>query len=108
MTSIQDMSDTRTPATSSAHILRFDAVQRSAHWANTALFGILMATALPLYFGALADVVGRRHLVEQIDLWAGIGLPVPIAVSLVGPWGARMRRDARRINRWTRIFLSRR
>jgi formate dehydrogenase subunit gamma len=96
------MSDTRTPATSSAHILRFDAVQRSAHWANTALFGILMATALPLYFGALADVVGRRHLVEQIDLWAGIGLPVPIAVSLVGPWGARMRRDARRINRWTR------
>jgi formate dehydrogenase subunit gamma len=96
------MADSPTRVTSAAHILRFDAVQRSAHWVNAALFGILMTTALPLYFGALADVVGRRHLVEQIHLWAGIALPFPIAVSLVGPWGARMRQDAGRINRWTR------
>jgi formate dehydrogenase subunit gamma len=81
-------------------ILRFDRVQRTAHWANALLFGILMATALPLYFGSLADVVGRRHLVAQIHLWAGIALPIPMIVSLVGPWGARMRRDVRRINRW--------
>jgi len=83
-------------------ILRFDRVQRSAHWANALLFGILMATALPLYFGSLADVVGRRHLIAQIHLWAGIALPFPMVVSLIGPWGARMRRDARRINRWSR------
>ena len=83
-------------------ILRFDLVQRSAHWANALLFGILMATALPLYFGSLGALVGRRGLVEQIHLWAGIALPVPIVVSLVGPWGRRMRRDLHRINRWTR------
>lgn len=83
-------------------ILRFDRVQRSAHWANALLFGILMATALPLYFGSLADIVGRRHLIAQIHLWAGIALPIPMVVSLIGPWGARMRRDARRINRWSR------
>ena len=68
-------------------ILRFDRVQRSAHWANALLFGILMTTALPLYFGSLADVVGRRHLIAQIHPWAGIALPFPMIVSLIGPWG---------------------
>lgn len=83
-------------------ILRFDRVQRAAHWANAVLFGILMVTALFLYFGSLAGVTVPRHLAAQIHLWAGLSLPVPIAVSLIGPWGARMRRDFRRINLWTR------
>lgn len=83
-------------------IVRFDAVQRAAHWANALLFGILMATALPLYFGSLGTLVGRRALVEQIHLWAGIALPVPLLVSILGPWGAQFRRDLRRINVWTR------
>ncbi|MGD0392281.1 MAG: cytochrome b/b6 domain-containing protein [Acidimicrobiales bacterium] len=83
-------------------MLRFDLTQRCAHWANALLFGILMATALPLYFGSLAGVIGRRHLIAEIHLWAGIALPVPIVISLIGPWGARMRRDLRRFNLWTR------
>jgi formate dehydrogenase subunit gamma len=83
-------------------ILRFDRVQRGAHWANAALFGVLMTTALPLYFGSLAVTVGRRHLMAEIHLWAGLALPIPLIVSLVGPWGARMRQDVRRVNRWTR------
>jgi formate dehydrogenase subunit gamma len=83
-------------------ILRFDRVQRTAHWANAVLFGILMVTALPLYFGSLFGIVLPRHTVAEIHLWAGITLPLPIIVSLVGPWGARMRRDVRRINLWTR------
>ena len=83
-------------------IVRFDAVQRAAHWANALLFGILMATALPLYFGSLAGVVGRRALVEEIHLWAGIALPIPLLLTILGPWGAQFRRDLRRINVWTR------
>jgi formate dehydrogenase subunit gamma len=83
-------------------ILRFDRTQRAAHWANALLFGILMATALPLYFGSLAGIIGKRHLISEIHLWAGIVLPVPIVVALIGPWGARMRRDVRRFNLWTR------
>ena len=83
-------------------IVRFDAVQRTAHWANALLFGILMVTALPLYFGSIAAVIGRRALVEEIHLWAGIALPVPLLVSILGPWGAQFRRDLRRINVWTR------
>jgi formate dehydrogenase subunit gamma len=84
-----------------SRILRFDGVQRAAHWANALLFGILMLTALPLYFGSLSDVVGRRALVANIHVWSGVVLPVPIVISLLGPWGARMRRDLRRINVWT-------
>jgi formate dehydrogenase subunit gamma len=82
--------------------LRFDGVQRATHWANALLFGILMLTALPLYFPALSDVVGRRALVANIHVWCGVALPVPIVISLLGPWGARMRRDVRRINVWTK------
>jgi formate dehydrogenase subunit gamma len=83
-------------------ILRFDVVQRTAHWANAVLFGVLMVTALPLYFGSLAGIVVRRHLVAEIHLWVGIALPLPILLSLLGPWGARMRTDVRRVNLWTR------
>jgi formate dehydrogenase subunit gamma len=82
-------------------ILRFDGVQRAAHWANALLFGILMLTALALYFPSLSGVVGRRALVANIHVWSGVALPVPILISLVGPWGAQMRRDLRRINLWT-------
>lgn len=82
-------------------ILRFDRVQRAAHWANALLFGVLMLTALPLYFPALERHVGRHVLVAEIHLWAGIALPVPLLASLVGPWGARMRADVRRVSQWT-------
>jgi formate dehydrogenase subunit gamma len=85
-----------------ARLLRFDRVQRSAHWANATLFGALMFTAIPLYFGSFFGIVLPRHLIEQIHLWCGLALPVPIIVSLLGPWGRSMRRDVRRINAWTR------
>ncbi len=93
--------DPQSQSQSLSRIVRFDGVQRAAHWANALLFGILMMTALALYFPSLSDVVGRRELVANIHVWSGIALPVPIVVSLLGPWGARMRRDIRRINVWT-------
>ena len=83
-------------------LLRFDSVQRAAHWVNAALFLTLIVTAIPLYFGSLFGVVMPRFTIEQIHLWVGIALPVPIAVSLVGPWGRHMRRDVRRVSYWTR------
>jgi formate dehydrogenase subunit gamma len=83
-------------------ILRFDGVQRAAHWTNAMLFGILMLTALPLYFGSLADVVGHRAVVANIHLWTGVALPLPLLISVAGPWGMRMRQDLRRINAWSK------
>lgn len=83
-------------------LVRFDRVQRAAHWANAALFGVLMFTAIPLYFGSFFGVVFPRHVIQEIHLWAGLALPVPVAVSLAGPWGRRMREDVRRASVWTR------
>jgi formate dehydrogenase subunit gamma len=82
-----------------ARLLRFDRVQRSAHWANAALFGALMFTAIPLYFGSFFGVVLPRHLIEQIHLWCGLALPLPLIVSLLGPWGRSMRRGVRACGR---------
>jgi formate dehydrogenase subunit gamma len=90
------------PPHTALRLLRFDRVQRAAHWANAALFGVLMATAIPLYFGTLFGIVLERHVIEMIHLWCGVALPVPIIVSLLGPWGRQMRHDLRRVNYWTR------
>ena len=82
-------------------MIRFDRVERAAHWSTATLFAILMATALPLYFVQVESLVGRRALVAEIHTWAGVALPVPLIVSLCGPWGSRLRRDIRRVNLWT-------
>ena len=60
-----------------------------------------MVTALPLYFVQVEALIGRRELIVQIHTWCGIALPVPLLISLAGSWGARFRRDVRRINMWT-------
>jgi len=95
------MTLTQTPARS-LRVLRFDRVQRGAHWANALLFFTLMFTAIPLYFGSFFGIVMPRHVIEMIHLWTGLALPLPIIVSLIGPWGKAMRHDVRRINYWTR------
>jgi len=95
------MSITHAPV-KSLRLLRFDRVQRAAHWANATLFFILMFTAIPLYFGSFFGIVLPRHLIEQIHLWTGLSLALPIIISLIGPWGTAMRQDIRRINFWTR------
>lgn len=83
-------------------ILRFDRVQRAAHWANAALFGALMVTAIPLYFGSFFGIVLPRHVIAEIHLWSGLALPLPLIISLLGPWGRQMRRDVHRFSYWTR------
>jgi formate dehydrogenase subunit gamma len=87
--------------TGTRRLLRFDRVERVAHWANALLFAMLMATALPLYFVQVESLVGRRALVAEIHTWSGVALPVPLLICLGGPWGARLRRDVRRCNVWT-------
>lgn len=88
-------------ADGASRILRFDAVQRAAHWADAVLFVVCILTALPLYFSGIERLVARHTLVVEIHVLAGVALPVPLLVSLLGPWGRRMRRDVRRFNRWT-------
>ncbi|MBV9660525.1 MAG: cytochrome b/b6 domain-containing protein [Acidimicrobiales bacterium] len=83
-------------------LTRFDQVERVVHWINAALFMTLVATGAILYLDALQRLVGRRALIEDIHLASGLALPVPFAAALAGRWGAGLRRDLRRFNRWTR------
>jgi formate dehydrogenase subunit gamma len=82
-------------------LLRFDRVERAVHWVNASLFLILIATGAALYFTPLIALVGRRHLIEQIHLYVGLALPLPLLLGLVGGWGRVLRRDVGRINRWS-------
>src|SRR5579862_8364685 len=83
-------------------LLRFDSVERVVHWVNAALFLILIATGATLYLSALAQLVGRRALIQDIHLAAGLALPLPVLIAVAGRWGAQLRSDLRRFNRWTR------
>jgi cytochrome b subunit of formate dehydrogenase len=83
-----------------ATVERFDVVERSLHWANAVLVLILLGTGASLYFGPLSEIVGRRTLVKEIHVWAGLLLPVPFVLALPGPWGGALRRDLGRLNRW--------
>ncbi|HMC40039.1 MAG TPA: cytochrome b/b6 domain-containing protein [Acidimicrobiales bacterium] len=80
---------------------RFDGVERAVHWVNAALMLVLVFTGATLYLAPLGQAVGRRALVEDIHVYCGIALPVPLVIGLAGPWGGRLRADLRRFNRWT-------
>src|SRR5579875_4144455 len=86
-------------------VLRFDRVERAVHWVNAALFLILIATGAVLYFTPLIALVGRRRLIEQVHLYVGLSLPLPLLLGLIGNWGRGLRRDASRINGWTEADL---
>lgn len=79
-------------------IARFTGGERWVHRATAALMGICLLTAAVLYFGPLSVLVGRRALVEQIHVVAGIALPIPIVCG----WLSRaFRADAGRLNRFS-------
>lgn len=72
------------------------------HWVNATLFGILVVTGAVLYLQPLSAAVGRRALVENIHLYCGLALPVPLLIALSGSWGRALRADLRRFNRWSK------
>ena len=53
------------------------------HWTTAALVGILIATGACLYLGQLEALVGRRELVRNIHVAAGLSLPVPLILGLL-------------------------
>ena len=85
----------------SERLLRFDAVERTAHWLLALCFITLVLTGAALYVPALVGFVGRRVLVTRIHVDVGLALPLPLLVSLAGPWGRGLRADLRRLNRWS-------
>jgi formate dehydrogenase subunit gamma len=82
-------------------VVRFDRTERWLHWANAALFLTLLATGMTLYVGPLSALVGRRLLVKDVHVIAGLLLPVPLVLAYAGSWRDGLRRDVRRLARWS-------
>lgn len=78
---------------------RFSRGQRWVHWTLAGLMLVLISTAAILYFAPLAQLVGRRHLVQQIHVWTGYALPLPIVLGWLR--SAALRLDTKRLNRFT-------
>jgi formate dehydrogenase subunit gamma len=79
---------------------RFDAAERFLHWATAALFLVLMATAALLYLAPLSAAVGRRPLVRDVHVIAGLLLPAPWLFARGGLRSPALRADVRRLARW--------
>ena len=74
----------------------FTRAERWVHRWTAVLMGICLLSAAILYIGPLAVLVGRRGLVEQVHVIAGIALPIPI---VLGWFSKAFRADAGRLNR---------
>jgi formate dehydrogenase subunit gamma len=70
------------------------------HRATAVLVGVCLATAAVLYLEPLATLVGRRALVVQLHVLAGLALPVPV---LLGRLSAAYRADLRELDRFTAV-----
>jgi len=94
------MTTAAAPAT--VHALdRFDRTERVVHWCTAALGLMLLATGAALYAGPVSTLVGRRELVRTVHVYAGILLPIPVALGLLLPRrGRAFRTDVQELNRF--------
>lgn len=81
-------------------VVRFDGAERLVHWLGSLGILVALATGAILYVEPLAVAVGRRDLVEDVHVLAGIGAFVPFVVAYVGPWRSGLHSDIRRFARW--------
>jgi formate dehydrogenase subunit gamma len=79
---------------------RFDARELVVHWVNAVLVGVLVATGAVLYLGELSALVGRRELLRDLHVAAGLALPLPLLMALPGRGGRRLRADLGALNRF--------
>lgn len=81
-------------------VVRFDRTERVVHWVTAVAVMVAIATGLVLYVQPLAVAVGRRALVKDVHVVAGIASVVPYVLAVAGPWGAALRRDTDRMAMW--------
>ncbi|MEO3784442.1 cytochrome b/b6 domain-containing protein [Actinocorallia sp. B10E7] len=79
---------------------RFGAPERAVHHVTALLMFACLVTAVCLYFPSVSTLVGRRHLLKTIHVWAGFALPVPILLGLLS---RGFREDLRRLDRFTPV-----
>lgn len=82
-------------------IARFGPFARALHWVHAALVLNLLGTGLVLYGFPGTAWVGHRLVVKQLHLWSGWALPAVLVLAFGAPFAHELRRDARRIGRWS-------
>jgi len=80
---------------------RFTRAARALHWATAAAILTCALTGLVLYVGPLSTLVGRRNLVKDVHVIAGLAMPVPLVLAYLGRWRAGVRADVRHLARWS-------
>ncbi|HEV7188463.1 MAG TPA: hypothetical protein VGN28_11260, partial [Blastococcus sp.] len=80
-----------------ASLPRFSGAERAVHRTVAVLLLLSILTAAVLYNGSLALLVGHRHVVEVVHVYAGYALPVPILGGLLS---RAYRADLTRLNRF--------
>jgi formate dehydrogenase subunit gamma len=77
---------------------RFGRGSRWVHGLTAGFMIVCILTAAILYNGSIAVLVGHRYLVEQVHVFTGFALPVPLVAGLVS---RSYRDDTRRLNRFS-------
>lgn len=97
----------RSPKRSQPSVLvRFDRIERAAHWLTAAMVLCLVVTGAILYIPSLSVAIGQRLLIEDIHVYVGVSVFAPLIVSIAGPWGRRLRGDLLSMNRFTKGEIS--
>lgn len=82
-------------------VVRFDRTERWLHWTNALLFLTLLVSGMALYIGPIGTLGLPRHLVKDVHVAVGLALPAPLVLAYAGRWRAGLRRDVRRLARWS-------
>lgn len=82
-------------------VVRFSRAERWLHWTSATLFLVLISTGMILYLPSLSTVVARRVLVKDVHVYSGLLLPMPLMTAYAGRWRESVRRDVRRLARWS-------
>jgi formate dehydrogenase subunit gamma len=88
-------------ATDDGPLDRFTRAERALHWATAAAVLTCAVTGLVLYVGPLSTLVGRRNLVKDVHVIAGLTMPAPLILAYLGRWRDAVRIDIGRLSRWT-------
>lgn len=87
------------PTDAKRQVLRFSRPVRWVHGITGVLMTVCILTAAILYNGSIAVLVGNRYIVEQIHVWCGFALPVPL---IIGAFSRSYREDLGLLNRFSR------
>jgi len=90
--------DAGAPPEAGQTVARFSRGSRWVHGLTGTSMIICILTAAILYNGSIAVLVGHRYLVEQIHVFSGFALPLPLIAGIVC---RSYRDDTRRLNRFT-------